>query len=280
MAARRPAGAQSRRDRQDADPAEIDLDGVTTIPPYAGHGTFVAGIIRCMAPQAEVIVSNIFNVAGSALESDLAAELDRALSRASMYSICRFPRGPGRSFRCSVSTTSAVAFSSTRGSCASSRPETTDRRSRSWPGGYPEMVSVGALGADWRGRARFSNYGGWVDVYAPGRDLVNAYATGPYECHSTPTRASIRKFYGMARWSGTSFSTPVVTGLVAARMSRTGETGQEAAAALLAEARANAVPGVGAILLPTSLSLVVAARARAAPGRRHRRSHAAGARRR
>ena len=232
------------------DPAGIDLDGVTTIPPYAGHGTFVAGVIRCLAPHADVMVSNIFQVAGSVLESDLVAELDRALAwgadvfnlsitaatrlNLSMLSFDNFRRRL-QQYKGAVCIVAA-------GNDGSPVPV--------YPAAYPEMISVGALGADWRGRARFSNYGGWVDVYAPGRDLVNAYATGPYECHEYPYKGQIRNFYGMARWSGTSFSTPVVTGLVAARMSRTGETGQEAAAALLAEARANAVPGVGAILLP------------------------------
>jgi subtilisin family serine protease len=235
-----------------------DLTGAT-IKPYEAHGTFVAGVARCMAPGAEIFVANAFKVAGSTLETDLARHLDNALAHG--YSLFHLSvTAPTRkdlpllSFQGwlrRMHQHKGVACVVAAGNSGSPLP--------TWPAAFPEVVSVGALAADWRSRALFSNYGPWVDVYAPGRDLINAFATGTYTCYTAPygsmrpsgqPSGQVRKFYGMAKWSGTSFSTPLVTGLIAARMSRTGENGKEAAAALLAEARAQAIPGVGAILLP------------------------------
>jgi hypothetical protein len=235
----------------DPDPLPKPLaDGTQPIPPYAGHGTFVAGVARCMAPEADVFVANIFNVAGSALETDFVKKLDAALNLGVdifNLSIVAPSRNdlPLQAFRAWLERTRQY-----KGVVVVVAAGNSDSRVPEWPAAFPGVISVGALAADWRSRADFSNFGGWVDVYAPGRGLINAYATGTYTCRIAPYIGQQRKFYGMARWSGTSFSTPVVTGLIASRMSRTGENGQQAAAALLAEAQANAIPGVGAVLLP------------------------------
>jgi hypothetical protein len=244
------AGVEVLDPEQDYDPRKPLKGHPPAIPPYAGHGTFVAGVIRTMAPAAEVIVTNAFAVAGSALESDFIARLESAfrlgvdifhlnVACASRNDIplLAFGEWLRRLSYCKSAVCLAPA-----GNSARRRPV--------WPAAFAEVISVGALGGDWRDRASFSNYGPWVAVYAPGRDIVNAYATGTYTCRVYPYTGQVRNFYGMAKWSGTSFSTPIVSGLIAARMSRTGESAKCAAEALLAEARAQAIPGVGPVLLP------------------------------
>jgi subtilisin family serine protease len=119
-----------------------------------------------------------------------------------------------------------------------------------YPAAYDWTVSAGALAANLRGRAHFSNHGCWVDAYAPGEYLINAFPSGTLDYAEPPRLGNKGVFSGMARWSGTSFAVPVLAGIIAARMSRHGENGADAARNVLTRARKSALPGVGAAALP------------------------------
>ncbi|AWW36581.1 S8/S53 family peptidase [Streptomyces cadmiisoli] len=141
------------------------------------------------------------------------------------------------------------------------------------PAWEDSVVSVGALRSDGEFGACFSNHGGWVKVYAPGERLTSSltgFATPvPYVYrHSTydscrygftyactcqyPRHAGQLSeeqqagggkpdqvmFEGFAHWSGTSFATPVVAGMIASHMVAHKETDPRAAARQLLTAHA------------------------------------------
>jgi subtilisin family serine protease len=216
--------------------------------PYAGHGTFVSGVIRCLAPASHVVVEREIEVSGFVRESSLIKQIHDALSRSPdiiSMSAGGYTRDnvPSLAFQVfweeRLSQLGGVIFVSAAGNDARTAPF--------WPAAFPWCVGVGSMSRDGQRRSWFSNYGAWVDVYAPGEDIVNAYARLKYMTVAGTVRDTSA---GIVKWSGTSFATPIVSGLIAARMSRTGETGRLAADALLAAARSQFRPGVGPRLFP------------------------------
>jgi subtilisin family serine protease len=231
------------------------LKGVTGAPEgnlvghYRGHGTFVAGVVRSVAPKAVVHVESLMDRAGAVLESDLAPALARALEAApDIISMSAGTRTRDNHPLLSLQIFYEERLRHLKGTVLVAAAGNDNSRHPFWPAAFPWSLSVGALNT--RGtRAGYSNYGSWVDVYARGSGIVNAYPTGKYRYEEPPRKGMTARFdHGMAKWSGTSFSTPIVTGLIASRMTWSGESALEAAKSLLAWARENAHVGVGAVL--------------------------------
>jgi hypothetical protein len=221
--------------------------GLHDIPRYCGHGTFIAGVVRCEAPQSTVYVANEFLFAGALREWEVAEKLAELLARDPAPQVVNLSAGSYT--RNDWLPLSFMAFDAggVTLTCAAGNDATYRKF---WPAAFDWAVAVGALGADQRNRAWFSNYGDWVDVYTLGEGLVNAFAAGQYTYQEPPKRPAVQDFEGRARWSGTSFSAPLVAGLVAAAMSPAGLTAADATQAVLARAQAQARPGLGPVLYP------------------------------
>jgi subtilisin family serine protease len=227
------------------------VDGEAEPPPpqmghYRGHGTFVAGVVRTMAPSVRVKVFSLFKYGGAAFESQIAPQLVAAFN--SGADIINLSAGAQtaqgdvlialQAFYDNYLKDSSKIMVCAAGNDAGFGPFAP--ASERWP------VAVGALNAD-ETLAGYSNRGPWVDVFARGTGVVNAFPNGPYRYMEAPLQGQPDANFnvGMASWSGTSFAAPLVSGVLAARMSRLGQNAVQAWASLsaIAESRAAANSG-------------------------------------
>jgi Subtilase family len=216
--------------------------------PYAGHGTFIAGVVRCVAPQTRIYVEGfaIGGVGGGGiLESDLVVQLEEALRHdpqvINLSAGCRtrhdLPSIAFRKFHSKHLEDRDCVLVAAAGNDSWAAPF--------WPAAFDWCVGVGSLDRDGRVSA-FSNFGVSADVYAVGRNLVNAFPDGTFVCNETPDKGDVRVFStGMARWSGTSFSAPVVAGLIAREIAETGVSALDACTAVLGSATHDSDPMIG-----------------------------------
>lgn len=237
-----------------ADPSDEEVVDPSKIHAYAGHGTFVAGVVRCLAPTARVEVEGVLTHGGAVYESEIVEQLHEAINddhhpQIISISAGTHTRGDFASLgfavlgeRNELGERDDILIVAAAGNDASDKPF--------WPAAFGWVVSVGSV--DQTGKVSdFSNTGPWVDVYARGRNLVNAFPKGTYTCYEPPNVGQVRTFDGLAQWSGTSFATPLVTGMVAARMQAEAESPAQAWSAIrsggtsVTDQRAGAITRVG-----------------------------------
>jgi subtilisin family serine protease len=207
------------------DEDEIDDDGTGWLDTQAGHGTFIAGIVRRVCPDADLRIDGVLSSFGDGDDWTVASGIQRTLDRLEASS--ERPDVVVMSLGCYTADDEEPPLSTairrllgdvlvvaSAGNSASPRP--------SYPAFMPDVIAVGAL--EPAGRAWFSNFGGWVDACAPGVDVVSTF----FMEHDEGDGADARAFRGWAAWSGTSFSAPKVAAAIAQEMYLTGSTAGEA----------------------------------------------------
>ena len=213
------AGKNTRTERGDYSSPATDADG---------HGTHVAGIIAArsgnglgisgVAPQAKVMPIKALDADGTGFMSDVMEGIIWATDKgAGVINVSL--GGHDATF-----ADSAVSYALSRGVVVVAAAGNDGSAQPMYPAALPGVLAVAAVDQDGQ-PAGYSNYGNsWVDVAAPGTDIVSTTPGARY-----------------ATWTGTSMATPQVAGVAA--LIRSASPSADAAAVIGSTAYDAGVPG-------------------------------------
>jgi subtilisin family serine protease len=187
----------------------------------AGHGTFVAGVVRRVAPHCEIVAYRFSRGDGLGTDKDVAAALLRAAHEAHEAGI---PTVINASLGTpAIDGTPPLAMQEAVRFIAVSYPDVLivaaagnlGTAERIYPAAFDGVVAVGALTHDLQ-PAPFSSHGPWVRCSATGVGVVSTYVRGVVPPEPEPGLPD--RVFGadaFALWSGTSFAAPQVAGAIA-----------------------------------------------------------------
>ena len=197
-----------------------NIDPLDTLAPAgldygAGHGTFVAGVVRQVAPAADVRLYRALDSDGIGSEVDVACAMLRAALEdgANVINLSLGQQSFGD--RPPIALTAAIEMLppevivvAAAGNDGSSRP--------CWPAAFRRVVAVGAR-ANSGDRATYSNWGSWVDASTLGSGIISTFVQGKEVLDTSGHNDDWSDDDApLAIWSGTSFAAPQIAGLIAA----------------------------------------------------------------
>lgn len=239
-------------------------DGGVRLRYYAGHGTFIAGVVLQHAPAATVVARRVMS-AGEVDDVMLGQQLLQ-LGDVDILNLSLGTRPDPHLdgddvMGLMVTANCLIELRKRNPELVVVAPAGNEGRSEKvWPAAFTSVIAVAALDAEARARAEFSNFGPWVDACAAGTGVQSGFlhwhgALQPpgADAHH-PTAADGEgvvkgDFEGWATWSGTSFATPRVAGAIAALMGD-GMDARSAVAVVLRRPGLRTVPGCGVVVEP------------------------------
>lgn len=200
----------------------IDGDSVANDEPggaCSGHGTFVAGILKLVAPKARIHAYRVLDTTGRGTGFDIAAAVLRAVDdgcRVINLSLGMVGVDDALDEALKYAKTNEVIVVASAGN-----DSTADNTIFPFPASHSYCLAVAALDS-LDVKAVFSNYGLKVDYCAPGTAIYAPYLDSSY-----------------AWWDGTSFATPFVAGLAGLLISRNSSLNWEQIDTLIASHAVN-----------------------------------------
>jgi len=186
----------------------LDNDGDGLVDEMIGHGTFVAGLVRLVAPNASILPVTVLDSDGIGTSFSVAKGLYFAVDRGAHV----INMSLGSTYR-SQAVEDATELATQRGAIViAAAGNTGQSEPREYPASDTGVLGVAATDR-WDVKAPFSSFGPRIGLCAPGHS--EAKAKNPKTFNPAASIVSTLPGGGFGLWRGTSFSCGLVSGVAA-----------------------------------------------------------------